>query len=54
MGILFAFLAFMAGMFVCAWFFAPGFSNHVRGMTAAMVGAVGVLVAAFAKIKGWL
>ena len=54
MGAFLAFLAFLAGGFVVAWLFVPGFRDRVRGMTAAMVGALGGLGVAFAKVKGWL
>lgn len=54
MGWPFALLAFLAGGFVVAWFFVPGFRDRVRGMTAAMVAAFGGLGVVFARVKGWL
>lgn len=54
MGIVFAFIAFMAGGFVVAWFFVPGFRERVRGMTTAMVAAFGGLGVVLARVKGWL
>lgn len=54
MGAFLAFLAFLAGGFVVAWLFVPGFRDRVRGMTAAMVGALGAVAYAFGRAKQWL